>query len=137
MTWRKAGRATGMGVATALVCWAALAPGSAQADIVGKPWVVDGDTIEIAGRRIALYGIDAPDTDQTCNLNGREWHCGRDAMFALANLIGHHWVVCKGENLDSEGRLLGVPAATLGDLEVLGLAVPLSMLPAAWRARLR
>ncbi|MCP5372945.1 MAG: thermonuclease family protein [Hyphomicrobiales bacterium] len=87
---------------------AALVPAAARADIVGKPWVVDGDTIEIAGRRIALFGIDAPDTDQTCQLDGREWNCGRDAMFALANLIGHHWVVCKGETVDDDGRLLAV-----------------------------
>ena len=45
--------------------------------------------------------------------------------------------VVSGLEADAAGRLLGVPAATLGDLEVLGLAVPLSMLPAAWRARLR
>ena len=32
----------------------------ASANITGKPRVIDGDTIEIAGERIRLHGIDAP-----------------------------------------------------------------------------
>ncbi len=32
----------------------------AWADITGQPRVLDGDTIEIAGQRIRLHGIDAP-----------------------------------------------------------------------------
>jgi endonuclease YncB( thermonuclease family) len=34
--------------------------------IIGKAWVVDGDTIEISGIRIRLEGIDAPEWEQTC-----------------------------------------------------------------------
>ena len=43
-----------------------LAPSVAVADITGKPRVIDGDTIEIAGERIRLHGIDAPESKQTC-----------------------------------------------------------------------
>ena len=32
----------------------------AWANITGQPRVLDGDTIEIAGQRIRLHGIDAP-----------------------------------------------------------------------------
>jgi len=105
----------------ALIVTAVLAGAASRAHIVGKPWVVDGDTIEIAGRRIALYGIDAPAEEQTCVLDGRDWGCGRDAMFALANLIGHHWVVCKGETLDRDGRLLAV--CYLGSWDINGRMV--------------
>ena len=38
----------------------------ASADITGKPRIIDGDTIEIAGERIRLHGIDAPESKQTC-----------------------------------------------------------------------
>ncbi len=38
---------------------------------------------------------------------------------------------------DGEGRLIAVPTATLGDLESVGLAVPISLLPAAWMERIR
>ncbi len=37
-------------------------PTPARADITGKPRVIDGDTIEIAGERIRLHGIDAPES---------------------------------------------------------------------------
>ncbi len=44
-----------------------LAGGSAaHAEVTGKPRVVDGDTIEVAGERIRLHGIDAPEAKQTC-----------------------------------------------------------------------
>lgn len=42
-----------------------------------------------------------------------------------------------GVLVDDRQRLIGVPAATLGDLEVLGLAVPVTALPAAWQERIR
>ena len=34
------------------------------ADITGKPRIIDGDTLEIAGERIRLHGIDAPESGQ-------------------------------------------------------------------------
>jgi endonuclease YncB( thermonuclease family) len=30
-------------------------------DVTGKPRVIDGDTLEIAGKSIRLFGIDAPE----------------------------------------------------------------------------
>ena len=60
-----------------------LVPSVAGTDITGKPRVIDGDTFEIAGERIRLHGIDAPETQQTCKDNdGKEWRCGQDATFA-------------------------------------------------------
>jgi S1-C subfamily serine protease len=39
-----------------------------------------------------------------------------------------------GAVIDGEGRLIGVPGATLGETESLGLVVPVEALPASWRA---
>ena len=54
------------------------------ADITGKPRIIDGDTLEIAGERIRLHGIDAPESGQTCVADGKRWHCGVEASSALA-----------------------------------------------------
>jgi endonuclease YncB( thermonuclease family) len=37
------------------------------ADLTGKPRIIDGDGIEMAGERIRLHGIDAPEANQLCN----------------------------------------------------------------------
>jgi endonuclease YncB( thermonuclease family) len=35
-------------------------------DLIGQASVIDGDTIEIHGTRIRIFGIDAPESDQLC-----------------------------------------------------------------------
>ncbi len=79
-----------------------------HAAIVGKPRIIDGDTIEIAGTPIRLYGIDAPETGQTCVADGKTWHCGTNAAFALAELIGGNWVACRIRDVDSAPHVEGV-----------------------------
>ncbi len=56
---------------------------NSRADITGQPRVIDGDTIEIAGQRIRLHGIDAPESRQLCRRDGERWRCGKDATSAL------------------------------------------------------
>ncbi|NKB54968.1 MAG: thermonuclease family protein [Alphaproteobacteria bacterium] len=64
------------------------------ADITGKADIVDGGTIEIAGQRILLDGIDAPKFGETCGAGGTPWRCGQEAAFALADAVGRTWVEC-------------------------------------------
>ena len=44
--------------------------------------------------------IDAPEEGQTCTRGEAAWDCGAEATFALANLLGRHWVTCKDEAPD-------------------------------------
>ena len=93
----------------ALVSFFILSISVAVADVTGKPRVIDGDTIEIAGERIRLHGIDAPESKQTCaDKTGREWGCGRMATQALKDAINDQEVVCKGDKRDRYKRLLAV-----------------------------
>jgi endonuclease YncB( thermonuclease family) len=61
----------------------------------GRPRVVDGDSLELAGHRVRLFGIDAPEGRQDCrDARGRVYACGRDARDALAQTIGNQSVSC-------------------------------------------
>ena len=55
-------------------------------DITGLARVIDGDTIDVAGERIRLHGIDTPESRQTCGLDGRDVRCGKAATAALRRL---------------------------------------------------
>jgi hypothetical protein len=41
-------------------------PVSAADDLAGQASVIDGDTLEIRGTRIRLWGIDTPESSQFC-----------------------------------------------------------------------
>jgi len=95
-------------LATLALSIALLTPAVALADITGKPRVIDGDTLEIAGERIRLHGIDAPEFEQTCVADGKRWHCGLEAASALAFKIARGWVTCQGEDRDKYGRAIAI-----------------------------
>ncbi len=76
----------------------------AWADITGKPFIVNGDTFEIAGQIVRIYGIDAPEDGQMCGTAEDPWRCGQEAGFALAFFITSNWVTCleRGRALSGE-----------------------------------
>ena len=70
------------------------APASSGAALVGTASVIDGDTIELHGKRIRLDGIDAPEGRQSCVRNGARLPCGRHAALHLSDRIGRRPVSC-------------------------------------------
>jgi endonuclease YncB( thermonuclease family) len=78
------------------------------ASLTGRASVIDGDTLAIHGRLIRLYGIDAPETAQTCSVNNRRYRCGEEAARALSEFIGERQVACDKRELDSDGRIVAV-----------------------------
>jgi len=85
--------------------------GDVHGNIVGKARVIDGDTIDIAGTRIRLQGIDAPESDQTCtdSRNGA-WRCGRAATRALIGFIAGRPLRCETSGFDRYRRVLAMCA---------------------------
>jgi endonuclease YncB( thermonuclease family) len=84
-----------------------LAPASAHAQALSGPVrAVDGDTLFMTGTRIRLFGIDAPETDQTCVRDGEAWACGSDASAVLAGLVAGRQVNCTQHDRDSYGRMV-------------------------------
>jgi endonuclease YncB( thermonuclease family) len=49
--------------------------------------IIDGDTLQVDGETIQLYGIDAPELGQLCQSEGRATHCGVNAGLALGKLV--------------------------------------------------
>ena len=76
-------------------------PTPALFDVTGPARVIDGDTIEVAGERIRLHGIDAPENRQSCEREGVAWLCGAVASQALRMLVGNWPVRCDERGRDS------------------------------------
>lgn len=74
----------------------------------GAARVVDGDTLRLAGERVRLIGIDAPEMRQRCRLNGKDWKCGVAARDALVAFIGASTVRCEPNGRDRYRRVLAV-----------------------------
>lgn len=75
-----------------------------HADMSGRADVIDGDTIDVGGQHIRLYGVDAPERGQSCFAEGVSWPCGREAARALADRVDGRQVVCTQRDRDRHGR---------------------------------
>jgi endonuclease YncB( thermonuclease family) len=93
-------------LAIALVSFPAIAQQGTT--IIGRPTVVDGDTLEIRGERIRLGGIDAPESRQTCkDQAGATYPCGRRAAAALDEFTaGQGQITCVVSSKDRYGRFI-------------------------------
>jgi endonuclease YncB( thermonuclease family) len=97
-----------------------------QQGAAGAGRVFNGDTIRIDGRTFRLWGIDAPELIQACQIDGRNYACGREAAAYLRTLLTPEpgspadaplpQVVCEARVADQFGR----PAAVcrVGELDL-------------------
>ena len=86
-----------------------VAPPRAGTAVAGPARVIDGDTLEIAGVKIRLEGIDAPETGQTCGKTWLgTWPCGQEATSHVERLVRDREVKCESRGTDVYGRMLGV-----------------------------
>lgn len=94
------------------LCAAVLALGAPATvyaqSVFGRASAVDGDSLVVEGKRVRLFGIDAPEFDQTCQKDGAEWACGQTAKEQLAALVSGQRVECQGQGVDQHGRILAI-----------------------------
>ncbi|MCR9072559.1 MAG: thermonuclease family protein [Alphaproteobacteria bacterium] len=99
-----------------LVASSAVGTAAAQSPVVGVASVIDGDTLDIQGRRIRLHGIDAPESGQFCEKEGKQYRCGQQAALALSDKIGQATVRCEQLDIDRYKRIVAV--CRLGNIEL-------------------
>jgi endonuclease YncB( thermonuclease family) len=92
--------------------------GAASADdLIGRASVIDGDTLEIHGNRIRLWGIDAPETTQLCRGgDSKQYRCGAQAANDLDAFIASRPINCNPISLDRYERT--VASCTVGSADI-------------------
>ncbi len=94
-------------------------------DIFGKARVIDGDTIVVAGKRIHIFGIDAPEKKQFCKQPDGHFGCGLNAGDAMKKFVTGDEVKCRRQRSAKEGGIFAVCYAN-------GTDVGAKMVRAGW-----
>ncbi|MCK1350582.1 thermonuclease family protein [Bradyrhizobium sp. CW7] len=86
-------------------------------DFAGQASVIDGDTLEIHGARIRLWGIDAPESSQLCRgEDSLQYRCGAQAANDLEGFIARRSVNCVPVSLDPYDRTVATCSVANRDL---------------------
>jgi endonuclease YncB( thermonuclease family) len=92
-------------VAAACVC---ATPASAD-NLAGPASIIDGDTLDISGTRIRLWGIDAPESNQQCRgEDSTQYPCGTKAANSLEAFLHKRPIDCSPVSLDQYGQTFAV-----------------------------
>lgn len=105
----------------------ALTGGSSQparpADINSLPTftspvsVIKADTLNVQGYRVKLFGIAAPDLNQSCaNRSGASYQCGQQAALWLKSWLTDNPVTCRVMSEDKNGNMTA--ACSLGQYDI-------------------
>lgn len=87
------------------------------AGLSGSARVIDGDTLDVAGERVRVWGVDAPERDQTCeDARGAPYRCGEHAKLALIDLVAGRALSCAPRDVDRYGRTVAKCSAGGEDL---------------------
>lgn len=113
-----------------LACVTLLSTGAGAQTLSGAARVVDGDTLTVDGAKVRLFGIDAPESSQTCTRDKQAWACGEEAAHQLHALVDGNQVECQSTGRDTYGRLIAVCSAD-------GLELNQTMVAQGWAVAFR
>lgn len=85
--------------------------------VYGSVQVINADTLNMRNHYIRLYGIDAPEKNQSCaNAQGRSYACGKEAARWLQDWIQDGELECHVLKQDSKGNVVATCAYGQYDL---------------------
>ena len=82
-------------------------PLAAQASVFGLGRAKDGDSLMVGDKEVRLFGVDAPEFDQSCTKEATAWSCGAAAADKLSQLVTGKRVTCSAVGTDQYDRVLG------------------------------
>ena len=95
---------------------------SVQAEsLIGKPVIIDGDSIVVEGKRVRVWGIDAPEMGT---------RAGSRAKSYLRTLIGTNEIRCEDNGQRIQGQIMA--QCFIGDVDI-GRVMVLSGNAEEWR----
>lgn len=76
-------------------------------EVKGRFEVVDGDTFRVGRETVRLFGLDAPESDQTCQTEQRvDWACGAWVTEQVQARYDGQWAVCAPLGSDRYDRVI-------------------------------
>lgn len=78
--------------------------------------VIDGDSLTLNSIKYRLFGIDAPELNQTCSVNGKDYKCGIKSKNFLISIISENKLNCFTKGKDRYKRIIAV--CKIGNLDI-------------------
>jgi endonuclease YncB( thermonuclease family) len=72
--------------------------------------------LRLEGKRVVLWGVDAPVRGQPCQAGNKKWDCATASAKTLLNIVGNQEISCETRRVDQFGRVFAVCKA--GEIDI-------------------
>lgn len=110
------GKALAMAAGLALVAVASRAVADDLPVYRGSAEVAGPAMLSLDGKRVVLWGVDAPVRGQPCYAGNKTWDCATASAKTLLNLVGDQEIACEQRRVDQFGRVFAICKA--GEVDV-------------------
>ena len=110
------GKALAMAAGLALAAPLSVAVANDRSLYRGTAEVTGPAMLSLDGKRIILWGVDAPVRGQPCYAGNKTWDCATASAKTLLNLVGDQEVACEQRRIDQFGRVFAVCKAGEADI---------------------
>ena len=110
------GKALAMAAGLALAAVASRAVADDLPVYRGSAEVAGPAMLSLDGKRVVLWGVDAPVRGQPCYAGNKTWDCATASAKTLLNLVGDQEIACEQRRVDQFGRVFAICKA--GEVDV-------------------